>query len=70
MNEHVRWRLQVLAVALTAVLVAPAAAYELNGFVWPGSKPRIPFYISTSLMGNLPLADVAANNGHFDRRRL
>jgi hypothetical protein len=32
----------------------PAFAYVLNGNRWPGSHPRVPFYISTTLQGNVP----------------
>lgn len=46
--------------AMTAGLVAvfatsgAAQAFVLNGIRWPGSHPRIPFYVSTNLAGNIP----------------
>lgn len=32
----------------------PALAYVLDGNRWPGSHPRVPFYVSTSLQGHVP----------------
>jgi hypothetical protein len=32
----------------------PAFAYVLNGNRWAGSHPRVPFYVSTNIEGNIP----------------
>jgi len=41
--------------ALTAIgKFHTASAYELMGYSWPGSQPRVPYYVSTSLQGNVP----------------
>ena len=37
-----------------------AEAYVLFGYQWPGSHPRVPFYVSTNLAGHLPY------NGSFE----
>lgn len=47
-------RFYPLGLALLLVSAAPAAGYGFNGYVWPGSHLRVPFYISTSLQGNVP----------------
>ena len=37
-----------------------ALGFALNGFLWPGSKPRVPLYVSTSLEGIDDLGEVMA----------
>ena len=46
-----------LGICATAVF-----AYTLNGNKWPGSHPLVPFYISTTLQGNVPY-DVTLQEG-------
>lgn len=54
----VRWPNSVLLFAPSVALLffshTPAFAYVLNGNRWPGSHPRVPYYISTTLEGNIP----------------
>lgn len=42
------------AVALLVTNDTPALAYVLDGNRWPGSHPRVPIYVSTSLQGHVP----------------
>ncbi len=53
---HALWHRAALLLALAAMLFAhvQAEAYVLLGYQWPGSHPRVPFHVSTSLMRNAP----------------
>jgi hypothetical protein len=45
----------VVSVVVTMVTIAlPVWAWIANGNVWPGTHPRVPFYISTNLQGHIP----------------
>jgi hypothetical protein len=54
----------------SAALTAGAMAWAANGYVWPGSKPRVPFYISTNWIGSGQPDDGLGlgypNDGTFD----
>jgi hypothetical protein len=41
-------------VGLVVLMSGQAGAYELLGIKWPGSHPRVPIYVSTSLQGSVP----------------
>jgi hypothetical protein len=44
----------IVAAAVSTLSVGTATAFVLNGNRWPGSHPRVPFYVSTNLQGNIP----------------
>lgn len=49
-----------LSAGLLLVSNTPAFAYVLLGYRWSGSHPRVPYYVSTSLQGSVPV------DGTFD----
>ena len=53
---------RIATLALASLLAHGAMAYNTNGNVWPGSHPRVPFYVSDNLNGYIPY-DGTYNDG-------
>lgn len=54
MRNSKRILLGLLCLSLVLVVAKTVYPYVLLGYEWSGSHPRVPFYVSTSLQGNVP----------------
>jgi hypothetical protein len=60
-----RFRPAFLAASAGLIAAALAAAYSFNGYHWVGSKPVVPYYISTSFAAStVPLDDAVLGIKH------